>query len=371
MGDTGFQPQIGLLPLWDALYATSDADVRAWKGVQVNAKAVNSYPIVFEDSTTHLPPKPTDRPTWTVDGNNGGGETSVGTAGGLTYDVAHHGSAGYLAYIITGEYFHYETLENLAAMCYLMNSSSHGSGVNRDIQGIVQDRGQAWCIRTLGQFTAVAPSSDGVANDYRTLLANGLSSLATLAQNPSITPTGFILSYEVTSQAFSPLIGVNAPWEEDFFSSVLGMGSDIEALSNLTNWNIVRDHSYIAVVGRTGPNGALNYCFTEAATHHFFVSPNSNPPTGGWYQTWGAIWTANFGGTNTACANTLHGTSGADPANASTGYWGNLMPAIAYAKDHAATGASASWSRLTGATNWSTVLNSGFGDTPIFGIVPR
>jgi len=29
------------------------------------------------------------------------------------------------------------------------------------------------------------------------------------------------------------------------------------------------------------------------------------------------------------------------------------------------------WSRLTGATNWSTLENSGFDNVPIWGIIPR
>jgi hypothetical protein len=53
------------------------------------------------------------------------------------------------------------------------------------------------------------------------------------------------------------------------------------------------------------------------------------------------------------------------------GYWGNLMPAIAYAVDHGAPGASAAWARLTGASNWSVLASAGFDDIPIWGIVPR
>ena len=45
--------------------------------------------------------------------------------------------------------------------------------------------------------------------------------------------------------------------------------------------------------------------------------------------------------------------------------------AIAYAVDHGATGASAAWTRLTSATNWSDVESSGFDDIPIWGVVPR
>jgi hypothetical protein len=47
------------------------------------------------------------------------------------------------------------------------------------------------------------------------------------------------------------------------------------------------------------------------------------------------------------------------------------MPAIAHAVDHRAPGAQAAFDRLTGASNWNSIVNSGFDDLPIWGIVPR
>jgi chitodextrinase len=370
MGDTGFQNQIGLLPLWDALYVTSGADARAWKAVQNDAKALNSYAIIWNDSVTHLPVRPTDRPNWTAEGNNGGGFTTLG-AGPLVWDVAHHGSGGYLAYIITGDYFYLETLEDQAATCYLVNGSAHGAGVNRDIQGDVQPRGVAWCIRTVSQFAAVAPTGDTIGSDYRTWLSNSATILNNIAQQPGMNSLGYMLTYDVSSGSYSSTASVLAPWQRHFFIQSLGMGSDIEPLSDMTTWNALRDYNYKAIVGILGTNGTSNYCFTDAAQYNVQVADTVTGPTN-WYPDWGTVWSKNHGGTgNTSCANTLQGGSGGDPTVASTGYWGNLMPAIAYAKQHGATGAAASWTRLTGATNWSAVLNSGFGDTPIWGILPR
>ena len=47
------------------------------------------------------------------------------------------------------------------------------------------------------------------------------------------------------------------------------------------------------------------------------------------------------------------------------------MPAIAHAVDHGATGAAAAWARLSSASNWSSIENAGFDNTPLWGIVPR
>ena len=370
MGSTGFQNQIGLLPLWDALYATSHADSRAYKAVLTAAKSLNSYAIIWNSKTTHLTPRPSDYPTWTIVGANGGGATSV-SAGPLNWDVAHHGSGGYLAYLITGDYYYLETMQDQAAMCYLMDNSANGSGTSRYIHHVVQDRGAAWCYRTLGQYEALAPQSDPIASDYNALLSNSVTALNTYAQQSNMNPLGYILSYDVNTGSYSTTASVLAPWQQHFMIQSIGMGVDIEPLANMTNWKALEAHLDLASVGILGPNGANNYCFTDAYFYNLQVANTVTDPTN-WYTSWGSVWTNNHSGSqNTSCGNTLGGTSGGDPANGSTGYWGNLMPAIAYSVEHGATGASASWSRLTGATNWTTVLNSGFGDVPIWGIVPR
>ena len=126
------------------------------------------------------------------------------------------------------------------------------------------------------------------------------------------------------------------------------------------------------IVGILGPNGADTYCFTAGSTFTLTISTHgtdADPTT--WETSWGNVWTDTFATSNTSCATTLTGSSGGNPLNASTGYWGNLLPAIAYATEHSATGAAAAWTRLTGATNWSAVLGSGFGTAPQFGITPR
>lgn len=376
MGSTGFQNQIGLLPLWDALYVTSKADSRAYNAVISDSKSLNSYAIIWNDSATGVVADPVSRSTWTVLGNNGGGITSIG-AGPLNWDIAHHGSGGYLAYILTGDYYHYETMAHQASMCFLANNSAHGSGVNRTFESVVQDRGVAWCNRTLSQYIALAPSSDTVAADYSTLLANTVTKLNNRVQAVGVTPIGYFLTYDVTSGSYLPFNGnsnvsVNAAWQQHFMIQSLGMGVDLQPLANMTNYTALATWSNRAIVGILGPNGSTNYCFTNASTYNVQVADTQTGDLTLWYPDWGTVWTKNQGSPNTSCGNTLQGSSGGDPLNAATGFWGNLIPAAAYAFDHSAPGAVAAWSRLTGATNWNTsVLNSGFGDIPIWGISHR
>ena len=367
--DTGFQNAIGLLPLWDALYCVS-SDPRAYKAVVASSRSLGSYAIVWRDSVNNLPARPSARPNYTVSGNNGGGANGQ-LAGPLNWDLAHHGSGGYLAYLITGDYYHLETMQHQASMCFLCNSSGSGSGTSRILGG--QSRAMAWALRTVGQLAAIGPS-DSVTSDYAALLTSNMAfwrgklpdQLAT--QNP----LGILYSYEMWQNGYGP--GIAAPWQQNFAVQTVGFLSDIEPLADLTALNLVRDYYYRFPVGMLGGDGPPNYCYTQAGAFNVKLGPSvpaSPDDLSSCFTTWGAVFQATFGAANGTCGTMLQGASGGDPLNASTGYYGNLMPAIAYAVDHGATGAAAAWARFSSASNWSSVENSGFADTPVWGIVPR
>ncbi len=357
MSDTGYQDQIGLLPLWDALYITS-GDARAYRSVIANSKTLGSYPIVWTDSATRLPPLPSNRPTWSVYGDSQGGATAWG-AGPLTWDVAHHGSGGYLAYLLTGDYFHLETMEHQSSLCYLIGTYAWGQGTARIYQG--QTRAVAWCQRTWGQLAGIGPS-DTVTNDYRTLLANNASHWKNVADAPGANLLGYLFAYEMDQGGISV-------WQQHFWIQSYGHVSDLEPFADMSAWNAGRNHLYKAAVGILGPGGTGGYCFTDASIYTLKVASGTEYDPVNYFDNWEQVHTATFG-SSPPCGNTLGGSSGGDPALA-FGYWGNLLPAIAYAVEHGASGAAAAWNRLTGASNWSTFENSGFDNVPIWGIVPR
>jgi len=360
MGETGYQDQIGLLPRWDALYVTSHGDARAYRSVLANARALGSYPIVWTDSATHGTPAPGGRPNWTVYGPNQGGGTQLG-AGSLQWDIAHHGSGGYVAYLVSGDYEHLQTMADQAGLCYLLNSSGNGSGTARILRG--QTRAVAWCLRTLSQYAALAPANDAIASDYRALLAANMAHWGGVVDTLGGAGIGYFYEYDI--DLYAP--GTIAPWQQHFMMQSLGMGSDLEPLADMTAYARVRDWLYRGAVGILGP--ANGYCFNYASVYNAKISAGGNADPASWYADWSQVFAATQG--SMPCANTLLGSSGGDPASASLGYWGNLLPAIAYATDHKATGAAAAWSRLTGASNWSTVTGSGFDSVPNWGVVPR
>lgn len=377
MHAAGDNPMIALLPRWDALYINSDGDARAYRSVIANAKALNSYPIVWWDSSTHLPARPSDRTNWSVYGPSGNGN-DWWPAGSLIFENAHHPNVSYLAYLLTGDYYFLETLESYVSTLYFFNNPSLGSGTSRIMGG--QTRGVAWQNRSIGVLAGIGPDSDTIVDDFKNLLAFQATYWKSVLDAAGANQTGYIFSYEIeTTWTF---VGAASPWMQNFWVMSYGFISDLEPLASMTTWNAVRDHLYKSIVGFLGASSSTGYCYTRASNYAVGVSPTTSPDITTWGPTWAEIWDRTrvdpeLGFPDDPCGSTLLGSSGGLPALASQGYWGITLSAISYAVDHGATGASAAYARMTGATNWSDVENStastptGFNNDPKWGIIPR
>lgn len=372
MEGTGFGDWIGLLPNWNALYAAT-GDARALRATIVNSFATKGRPIVWRGKTSNLTPKPTDFPTWTVDGPAGPGYDTI-YAGSYSWDLHHAPLEGYGAFILTGDRRHLDTLAQCASTFFFYESSARGSGVNRLFQN-GQVRGIAWALRTVGAYCAIAPTGDAVAADYRTWLNNGYAYWA--GQGPS-NGSASQLGLPVAISTYDPAQPLSqAPWMYHFWIASNGFVSDIKpGIANMSNLLALRDWMYKAVVGILGGNGAPNFCYTAASSYNYTISSDvvasfavTTPDR--FYATWGEVFTATFGSSNTSCGTALGGSGSGTPDLAPTGYWGNLLPAIAYAVDHGAANAAAAYLRITAATNYATLNTAGFDDVPVWGIKPR
>jgi hypothetical protein len=374
MGATGFSPGIGILPNWEALYLTS-GDARAYNSLVANSFHLRSYPMCLgRDATTKRPIKPSSFSNWTNDGPAQGVEPDFWHAGSLDWESAHHPSIGYTGYLLTGDYDHLETMLLQSSLLYLGVQHTHGLGTARILDG--QIRGDGWTTRTLGQLCALAPDQgDAVIAEYATLFSAQISHWKDKASVPGASQIG----YPIASSTYEETLPLSqAPWQFHFWIQSNGHVWDIEAMTDATdiaNLEFIRDFMYQAAVGILGPNGVANYCFTKASNYNLTVSDDvvlNFVETGAdrLYQTWGEVFEATHGSPNNSCANTLEGSSAGAPF-ITGGYWANLMPAIAFAVDHGATGAQAAWDRLTGANNWAGLRDAGWDDVPVWGIVPR
>jgi len=265
---------------------------------------------------------------------------------------------------LTGDHLFLETMEMQSSLAYLMISSSQGSGTARILTG--QTRAMAWANRTVGQYAAVAPV-DAITDDYRALLAANAAHWRGVTAKLADKKLGVFYAYELADTAYGP--GLLAPWQVSFVTQVFGYVSDLEPLADMTDWNAVRDYAYQFPIGILGTGGDGGYCFTQASQYTLKVADAATGDLGATYASWGTVYAKTFG--TASCGNTLLGSSGGAPESAATGYYGNLMPAIAYAVDHHAPGAAEAWARFTGAANFSIVQSSGFDKVACWGVVPR
>jgi hypothetical protein len=372
MGGTGDTPGIGLIPHWDMCYLTT-GDSRAFTAMVVGSLSINAFPVCFRTKAAkQTPPKITGTGhfgTWTVDGPGAGGVTAVG-AGTNSWDHAHHPQTGYTAFMLTGDGVHLENCAKTAGMCFLVEDSSNGTGTDRIIGD--QLRGVAWMLRSAGLYASVCPDSMKGTNtpgtDFGTWVNSNYTSFKTVSESGASKAWSGNL-YDVNNYGAWTGTGSIPPWQVDFWISVNGWLSELKFLSDMSTIVTVRDWMYRFIVGRLGAAGrSSEYPFYRAAQYGIKAATDNTGAT--WYQSWGEIYNQSFGGLNTTVSNTLIEGNIASSNGGADSYWGNLVPAIAYAVDHQAPGARAAWTRLTGATNWSTVA-TGLTQYLSFAVAPR
>ncbi len=376
MGNPGWSDQIGILPSWDAVYLTSGGDARAYRAVEANAKALNSHGIIWADPATHDPIILSEWERWTVRGASGGGANNIQT-GPNSWAISHHGSGGYFAYLITGDYYFLETMHHQTATNFLITWSAHGRGPQRRVMS-TQTRSGAWAIRTIGQAVAISPETP-VTNDFADWLRIGVfEAMASVLDTPGLSESGFIYTFcagsgEGMCYSRDTYGGVGA-FQQNFLVQSIGYVSHLKPLADMSDLLRVRDHLYRIPVGLTGTSGDGQYCYARAGAYSLLISPvreaKGNPEK--WFDSWSDIYEATWGEPNTGCGTRLLGTSGGGALSvASTGYWGNFLPALSYAVEDGAPGAAEGWQRIQNAENFSVFENSGFGARPMYGIVPR
>lgn len=391
MAATGYQNQIGLLPLWDSLYCTSQADETMYKAVIAHARAIFSYGIATVDTNTLYPATITDHGTWTFSGAFGGGTSGRNTVqqdgSSLVWEKAHFPSAGYLAYLLTADYYYFEAAYYNGIMPYWTETSASGHDFDRLL--LSQNRARGWGYRSAAQAAAVVPESlpsyfDEIEAWLKVLFISREADYVTNAvatawigyesfYNSRDWPAGNVgASGEQTAGT--------APWEHHFTTASVGMAFDIEPVDDvgMASLQAFRDYLYGAPVWILGGNASTDHNFGYAGTYAISIRL-SVAPASQWHSIdhgdliatdAGQIYYDTYNATNPV-NNALTGTSGSSPTS-STGYWGNLLPAIAYAVDHGKAGAQDSFNRYLGSDNFTDQsVTADYQSKPLWGIVPR
>jgi hypothetical protein len=379
MGVTGYHASIGLLPEWDVLYLTNDSD-RAFPGVVRNGFSAGRYPIHHRHLGHIL--RPEDHPYLSADASSKNILTPVSTGTkGPTWKYTHHPSVGFMAYLVTGRRYFVEELHFAVSWSYLDNTDGNrGRQLGLLLPEKMAARGSAWSLRTLAQAVCVTPAAHPRATDLATLLTNNGNHFHATYVAGTHNDFGFLRPYSVenVTGGVYGAFQAGSPWMHDFWISAVGYLKSMGVGS--VKWTEVFHWVAQMVVNRLGP--LEGHLYRDAAVYRFpiapvigGVAPNWITGAGPWYPNWGEIWSDSRVVNDTTHYlkeigdGSLRGTSASAPIS-STGYWANLLPAIAYAIDHGAEGAVEARARMTGAPNYSGIT-SGFNTSPVWSVVPR
>ena len=383
MGSGGYDPSIGLLPEWDVAYLTSGADPRAWRAVMINGHAAGRYGLHFRDAATQRPPRPSSAPKLVL--GEGSGIASIGgssanqftprTTGASPpgFHASHQPSMGFMAYLLGGWNYHLEQLQFVAtANHFKQNDVMRGGaqGILESAAGANTTRGAAWGLRTLAQAAAMTPDGDPLRADLAASINANIDYYHSKYVARPSNPLGLVRPYSNYNAGASPW--TSAVWMDDFFTGAFGYLKDLQVhdASRGAKLDAFLAWKYRSVVGRLGSGGAGSYPYTHAAQYTVPYAPSDAADwaggSGPWYADWGEVARAMDLPTTTRAGDPLVTGYPTSPA----GYWGNLLPALAYAVDHGAPGAAEAWNRLVSASN-AGVQAEGYRDQPVWSVVPR
>ena len=283
MGNTGAQPSIGPLPRWTSSYVVS-SDPRAFNWMLVNDDSVGSYSFHYRDEETGRPLEITRHPYVSIAAFSFANKTSKsswqedllpscpGDADPpraeqcdtpLDFNIAHHPSTGYVAYLTTGDYYYLEEMQFVASYVELWMNAQYRDYEKGHLVG--QVRGQAWSLRSILDAAFATPDDDPLKSYYEGLVGNNIAEY-----NRKLTDSGNPIHVLNNSSAvIYPMNGQDrvgiAPWQQDFFTWAIGHAADqgvpdadrlLKWLSafqvgRMTNWKASED----------------GYCWLQAAVY--------------------------------------------------------------------------------------------------------
>jgi hypothetical protein len=356
MPATGAHDDIGPLPRFAALYLMT-MDLNAKANVLANGGCGGSYQIHYRDKTKNMPVTLDDYPYMTILGNPGDTynpktgkyESFPIVTNGLdtlTPDDAHQPSIAYLPYLISGDYFYLEEL----LFWTNWNLFYTNPGYRDDVKGLfksLQERGQAWDLRTLGQAVFISPDDHPQKAGLIDKLNNNIDYYtAKYADTVKTNRLGYL--DDGYSLAYAPY-GI-APWQDDFFTYSIGCLVDL-GFTQAKNLLLFKSRF---VVGRmTGPD----FCWLHATAYSLQVGKSATEK----YQTFGEMYRANFPDATSCTGLVMDGYP-----DSPTSYGSNMQPGLVAAVDGNAPGAATAWAKYE-----TRSPKQDYTSSPQWAVVPR
>jgi hypothetical protein len=397
MGDTGDSEPIGLLPQWECLYCVS-ADSRAYGATIGNNRGSGRWPIHFRDETTGRVPLYMSYPSMTL--TSGWGTQPPTPTGGSNggWDIPHHPSNGYLAYLIEGRWTQMESLQFSAFQTIIESNPTtrYGGGVLACINAPLTTRGAAWSWRTMGQAAAISPeylaggtpaTADVAAgNSFRKSVDDtatwnvGRYVNGTIDSGQYVNSIGWLGQYDQYTNQGASNQWWGGAWMVHFQINALAHISDL-GIAGITEANLdaMRDHAYDGVIRLIGTDSTWNYRRAGVyAIPYYLTSSSGSAPT---FLTTAQAFAIYLSVDSLTALTSNNGDTLKDhdsnsdinpggTSNDAAGYWSLTLAALATAVDHGKNGAMAAYQKVTSASNYNPVAH-GVNDDPKWGIVPR
>lgn len=378
LGAGGAHDWLGLLPRWDAVYVTSDCDIRGYRYMLAEADAAMSYQhSVLMDSVTGESLSVNDRPTAVVQNPSPAGIAAGWTTGMSPYgnnstgSGASHGlSAGFTAYAVTGMWGYLREMTHWTTSMITWtqsnrNTTFNGMTVRRGYWG--STRGVAWTYRNVAQAARLLPNVHYL-KPYFINTVDGMFSLDTneFVDSPNF-PLGTV-DEENGDTEYKTFMHAFLVQSLGYVVLDLGFDSGLE----------FAQHTATLIAGLMGNTGEYVWNFgpgedrevgvTDSGTRYTTFTQMSadldNVPSYAQGQVPGSQALANLMFANGDADSTLIGTLSGTPTSP-TGYPANYRPAVSYLTRLGISGGDACWSRITGG------LQADYSNIPQFNIVPR
>lgn len=374
MPATGANPDIGLLPRWTALYLVS-GDLRAKRAVLLNGEAGGSYSIHYQVKQTGEPLSIKQHPYVSIIGDPGDmvnpktrkSQAMPKCAGRCkspyVAEYAHMPSAAYVPYLITGDYYFLQELEQWANWHEVWMNPHYRKFSKGLLFPHGQLRGQAWSLRELGYAAYIAPDNDPEKAYFGAFVNNNLNYLQHhYVDNPSANNLHFISDWGAV--IYRHRRGI-APWQQDFLNSVLDqlVRMQFKQAEPILEW-----FSKFPIERMIAPG----YCWISGAIYSLTVRDSQSSP---FYTTFRqaydnsvskAVRDAHCNSAEMAKALHLrHLGEMTGYAYEPTGFPSNMQPALAAAVDAGADGGEQAWKLFM-----SRTVKPNYANYPNFAIVP-
>jgi len=321
MGQTGAQPSIGPLPRWTSVYII-DPDVRAYNWMLANTDALGAYSIHYRDAATGFPVSIQKHPNVTIVNwsyaNSVAGQSSVKgtqykadllptctnnsvvagcstssyrTGNPFSWDNAHQPAEGYVAYMVTGDYYYMSELAFGASNNEIWSNEAY-RGYSQGLidRGHSQVRGKAWVLREMANAAWLLPDNYPLKAEFKADVENSLKDWNTkYTNNPSANPL------HITDDSTAPYSlnggkqNATAPWQHNFLTWSAGHAAELgfAGAADFRNWLAEFE---IGLMTDWQDDPTQGYCWLQASAYNIQVKNSS----GNWLPSLTAAYAATF-----------------------------------------------------------------------------